>query len=252
MRVTLLASLTLFALAGCRTGYLADHLIAEPQIIAPQLARYGFTQEQTRCLSERLAQRLGHADMRAFELRARAFRRGVTTPGAVAPRDLIFVADGAPQRTIPGELRTALTGCQIDLNPVAIAAAQPGAPAATASVAVPPGPSLEPEGSRPTWLNLGSAPSGQSISIDATSLRQEGTARIAWFRMTDPETGQPTLNSYRLRIDCSNRMYAPLGWRRFDEAGAIVDTRDYTAEVAPPQEVEAGTVTEIAFLSLCT
>ncbi|MFN3725511.1 MAG: surface-adhesin E family protein [Allosphingosinicella sp.] len=248
-RVTLLASMAALSLAGCRTGYLADRFIDEEQIIAPQLVRYGFTAEQATCLGTQLAQRLGHADMRALELRARAFRRGETS--GLAPRDLMIVADGAREQPIPGELRNALAGCSIDFNPVAVAAAQPGGPAATATVAVPTTPAGSAE-MTPTWLNLGAAPSGQSIAIDATSVQRERNARIAWFRMTDPETGQQTLNSYRLRFDCSSRMYSPLAWRRYDEAGAIVDSRDYTAEVAPPTEVEGGTVTEIAFLSLCT
>lgn len=252
MRASLLVPLLLLGVAGCRTGYLADRLIDEHQIIAPQLARYGFSNTEAICVSQGLAQRLGHADMRALELRARAFRRGATAPEGLSRRDLLIVADAAPQRAIPGELRDALAGCGINFNPVAVVAAEEGAPAATASVAVPPATSLQPEGARPTWLNLGAAPSGQSISIDAASVQQEGTARIAWFRMTDPETSQPTLNAYRLRIDCSNRMYAPLAWRRYDETGAVVDSRDYTTEVAPPQAVEGGTVTEIAFLSLCT
>lgn len=233
-RVTLLAAVTFLGLAGCRTGYLADRFIDEEQIIAPQLARYGFTAEQATCLSTQLAERLGHADMRALELRARAFRRGATD--GIAPRDLMMVADGAREQAIPGALRNALAGCSIDLSPVAV-------PTATTPAAA---------DATPTWLNLGAAPSGQSIAVDATSVQRDGSARIAWFRMTDPETGQPTLNSYRLRLDCSNRMYAPLAWRRYDEAGAIVDSRDYTSEVAPPTAVEGGTVTEIAFLSLCT
>ena len=250
IRVTPLAAVILLSLAGCRTGYLADRFIDEEQIIAPQLARYGFTAEQSTCLSSQLAQRLGHADMRALELRARAFRRGATE--GIAPRDLLIVADGAPQQAIPGELRNALSGCSIDLNPVAVAAAQPDSPAATATVAVPTAAGPAAADSTPTWLNLGAAPSGQAIAVDATSVQRDGTARIAWFRMTDPETGQQTLNSYRLRLDCSNRMYSPLAWRRYDATGAIVDSRDYTTEVAPPTEVEGGTVTEIAFLSLCT
>ena len=248
-RVSLLVSLAALGLAGCRTGYIADRFIDEEQIVAPQLARYGFTAEQATCLSGQLAQRLGHADMRALEMRARAFRRGATDGSA--PRDLLMIADGAREQAIPGALRGALAGCSIDLNPVAVAAAAPGGPAATATVAVPTTPAGSTE-STPTWLNLGAAPSGQSIAIDATSVQRDGSARVAWFRMTDPETGQQTLNSYRLRFDCSNRMYSPLAWRRYDEAGAIVDSRDYTAEVAPPTEVEGGTVTEIAFLSLCT
>ena len=249
-RVTLLASMAALALAGCRTGYLADRLIDEEEIVAPQLMRYGFTEAQATCLSGQLAQRLGHADMRALEMRARVFRRGATD--GIAPRDLLMIADGAREQAIPGALRSALAGCSIDLNPVAIAAADPGAPAATATVAVPTTTTPPASDTAPTWLNLGAAPSGQAIAIDATSVQRDGAARIAWFRMTDPETGQQTLNSYRLRIDCPSRMYAPLAWRRYDEAGAVVDSRDYTSEVAPPQEVEGGTVTEIAFLSLCT
>lgn len=249
-RVTLFASMAALSLTGCRTGYLADRLIDEEEIVAPQLMRYGFTEAQATCLSGQLAQRLGHADMRALEMRARVFRRGATE--GIAPRDLLMIADGAREQAIPGALRNALASCSIELNPVAVAAAQPGGPAATATVAVPTTAGVAAADSAPTWLNLGAAPSGQAIAIDAISVQRDGTARIAWFRMTDPETGQQTLNSYRLRFDCSSRLYAPLAWRRYDASGAIVDSRDYTTEVAPPTEVEGGTVTEIAFLSLCT
>nr|WP_166039466.1 surface-adhesin E family protein [Sphingosinicella sp. YJ22] len=251
MRVTLFATIAALGLAGCASGYIADRFIDEEQIIAPQLARYGFSPDQTSCVSRDLARRLDHGAMRAFEMRASALRRGLSNPSGITPRDILIVADGARERAIPTALRNALASCSIDFNPVAVAAAQPGAPAATATVAVPTteAPAAD---SAPTWLNLGAAPSGQSIAVDATSVQRDGSARIAWFRMTDPETGQQTLNSYRLRLDCSNRMYAPLAWRRYDEAGAIVDSRDYTSDVAPPTEVEGGTVTEIAFLSLCT
>ena len=51
----------------------------------------------------------------------------------------------------------------------------------------------------PAWLNLGAAGSGQAITIDASSLEQEGSTRTAWFRMTDPAPAPPSLHSYRLQ-----------------------------------------------------
>jgi hypothetical protein len=102
------------------------------------------------------------------------------------------------------------------------------------------------------WLNLGAAPSGQSIAVDGASLEQEENTRTAWFRMIDPQPAGTSLHAYRLRIDCGSRVIRPLAHRLYNADGAIVEERDYTVPEQLPSAVEGGTVTEIAFLSLCT
>ena len=109
-----------------------------------------------------------------------------------------------------------------------------------------------PASRRPVWLNLGAAPSGQAISVDGASLEQEEDARIAWFRMIDPPPAGTSLHAYRLRIDCRSRIIRPLAHRLYDAAGAVAEERDYSDAEQLPSPVEGGTVTEIAYLSLCT
>ena len=103
-----------------------------------------------------------------------------------------------------------------------------------------------------TWLNLGSAESGQSIAIDAMSIQQEGPGRTAWFRLTDPEGDPQITSNYRLRIDCQAKTVQPLALRHTNAAGAQVSLREYRPEEAKPGPAEGGTVLEIAYLSLCT
>ena len=81
---------------------------------------------------------------------------------------------------------------------------------------------------------------------------QVGPARTAWFRMTDPETGSRTNNLYRLRIDCQAHTVQPLALRQLDEAGNQISMREYSPAEAVPGAAEAGTVLEIAYISLCT
>lgn len=154
-------------------------------------------------------------------------------------------ADAAEEREIP------LPGPGLQLPPGAFIA--PSAGLAGSGAAGAPGSVSTATGVvRATWLNLGAAGTGQAISIDASSIQQQGSTRTAWFRMTDPETGQLTPNHFRLRIDCEARTIAPLARRQVDPAGAVTDYREFTPETDPPQAVEAGTVLEIAFLSMCT
>jgi hypothetical protein len=133
-------------------------------------------------------------------------------------------------------------GVPVDMTPIGAAPATGAAGTAGAATT----------GVRTTWLNLGAAESGQSIAIDAMSIEQVAAARTAWFRMTDPERGGPTNNHYRLRIDCAARTVQPLALRQVDETGAQVSLREYTPAEATAGAAEAGTVLEIAFLSLCT
>jgi hypothetical protein len=167
-------------------------------------------------------------------------------------------------KEIGQELDAVANACRVPLSPVRLAstgsspgstsgdtgAGGGGAPLRSGGVPV----DMMPQGTRiaATWLNLGAAESGQSISIDAMSISQEGASRVAWFRMTDPENGTATNNHYRLRVNCDAKTIQPLALRQMDGAGAQTSLREYTPEEAKAGPAESGTVLEIAYLSLCT
>jgi hypothetical protein len=267
MRYLLPALLLPVALGACRTGYASDWFRDRPSIINPQLIRYGFDVEQSRCISQQLGTRLSRIDLRSFQERAAAVRPAATV--VLSPVNLRAVAG----TSVAPKLDEAILACNATAVTVAAGPAVPAGagepagttgaePATTTSGGVPvdttpitPGTSGTTgttAGLRTTWLNLGAADSGQSIAIDAMSIEQVGTARTAWFRMTDPETNASTNNLYRLRIDCEARTVQPLALRQVDATGAQVSLREYTPAEATPGPAESGTVREIAFLSLCT
>jgi hypothetical protein len=233
--------------AGC-AGQLRDYVGPRSSIVRPQLIRYGFSLFEIACVGERLGETLTPRELRLFSRAARAVQRPFNDPDRFTVRDLIWVARAMPEGRVGVEFSRALDACHMSV-PAETAAPPvptPAAPAQSAESAAPPAPRP------PAWLNLGAAGSGQAITIDASSLEQEGSTRTAWFRMTDPPPAPPSLHSYRLRIDCARRTIQPLGHRRYDEAGAIAESRDIGPAEEAPLPIESGTVTEIAYLSLCT
>src|SRR3546814_17486298 len=66
-----------------------------------------------------------------------------------------------------------------------------------------PAPVPEPEPRPAVWLNLGSALSGQSIAIDASTLEEDEGLRQAWFRMTDPGGEGPSEDIFLLKVNCA-------------------------------------------------
>jgi len=229
-------------LAGC-AGQLRDYIGPRSSIVRPQLIRYGFSLPEIACVGERLGEVLTPRQLRLFTRAASAVQRPFHDPDRFTARDLALVARSMADGRIGVEFSRALDACHARIpDAVAVAAPAPQAPVAAA----------EPAPRPPAWLNLGAAGSGQAITIDASSLEQEGSTRTAWFRMTDPAPAAPSLHTYRLRIDCDRRTIQPLGHRRYDAAGAIVESRDIGPEQEPPLRIESGTVTEIAYLSLCS
>lgn len=245
-------------LGACATGYATDWFRDSANIINPQLLRYGLDVEQTRCVAQKLGRRLTRGELGQLQLRAAAVRPAGAA--ALNLNNLRAVASGMTNRGVRLELDSSVAACNVPATTTLAAATtttgagaagpQPGnAPLTSGGVPV----DLTPRAAAAlTWLNLGSAESGQSIAIDAMSIQQEGASRTAWFRMSDPETGAPTGNNYRLRIDCSAKTVQPLALRQLDGAGAQVSIREYTPEEAKAGPAESGTVLEIAFLSLCT
>jgi hypothetical protein len=235
MRLLPPALLPALLLAGC-AGQVRDFIGPRATIVSPQLLRYGLDLEQSRCVAQRLATMLTPRQLRQFARAAGALRQGYYDPSRMTLRDLVWVARTIDDREIHFHLQRANQACGVGI-PTAAAPPPPTAPAA------------EPAPRPPTWLNLGAAGSGQSIAIDAATLEQEGAVRTAWFRLTDPGAAAVASNTYLLRIDCAHRTINPRALRRHDAAGAVTGQVDYPENPLP---VEAGTVMEIAWLSLCT
>lgn len=242
-------------LAGCATGYATDWFRDEPGIIRPQLLRYGLDVEQSQCVSAALGGSLSKQQVRQLQEAAAAVRPANEVQLNVG--NLRAIA-GSAGSSVPAALDAAIGACNVQLAVAAATSTSAAATPATGTAPVTMSGNI-PVDTRPvtpaagaTWLNLGSAESGQAIGIDARSIEQEGTTRIAWFRMTDPESGATTNNMYRLKIDCQARTIQPLALRQTDAAGAEISFRTYTAAEAVAGPAEAGTVLEIAFLSMCT
>lgn len=291
MRRWLPALLLPLVLGGCQTGYLMDRFGDREDVLGPQLARFGLSPQEAQCVSQRLSRRLSLGRLRALEIRARAVRQGLSDPARLTMNDLIIAANGLNDPEVRGELDHAASTCGVRPATLSVAAAvrapatapPAGEPAANdgsaglsvgrilsgpeaeaifAGRAAAPGGSA-PGGSggapaaaggamlNPLWLNLGSAGSGQSIAIDGASVEREPDARTAWFRMIDPDA-TPGLTWYRLRVHCTHRTIQPVARRRVDAEGREQEHEVYPQGYERPAAIEAGTVTEIAWLSLCT
>jgi hypothetical protein len=237
--------LPLALLAGC-AGQLRDYIGPRASIVRPQLIRYGFSLPEISCVGDRLGESLRPRQLRFLYRVTSQAQQPYFDPNRFTPRDFARVAAALQDTSVNTEIGRAYEACQVRTEPqIAAAPAIPTPPPAT-------GGPLSGAARPSVWLNLGAAPSGQAIAVDGASLEQEEGARIAWFRMIDPAPGGPSLHAYRLRIDCRTRVIRPLGHRRYDTSGAVVEERDYTPGEEHPSPVEGGTVTEIAYLSLCT
>lgn len=245
MRKSGLALLALSLLAGC-AGYAADYWKPKNNLIAPQLPRYGVTAAQSTCVGERLTKNLSVWQLRQL---ADIARRLVPKSGnPLTPRDLASVAGLVQDPKVGPEVRATLDSC--------------GATAATAAATVP-GPAVPQYGSAQglvpgaappqplRWVDLGAAETGQRIAIDITSVVMTADKREGWFRLSNPGESAPSLDGYRLRVDCPGRTITPTAARKYDSDGRIAQHEDYTAAWQQPLAIEAGTVMEIAWKRLC-
>ena len=231
-------------LAGC-AGQLRDYVGPRASIVRPQLIRYGFSLPEISCVAERLGETLRPRQLRFLVRATSHVERPYYDADRFTPRDFLWAAGGLGDPRVQTEISRAYTACNIQTSARVAAAPVPASPSATGGP-VPATPRQS------VWLNLGAAPSGQSIAVDGATLEQDEDARIAWFRMIDPPPAGTSLHAYRLRIDCRSRIIRPLAHRLYDATGAVVEERDYDDAEELPSPVEGGTVTEIAFLSLCT
>ncbi len=243
MRKIGLALLPLCLLSAC-AGYAADYWKPKNSLIAPQLPRYGITAAQSSCVGERLTKNLSVWQLRQL---ADIARRLVPKAGnPLGPRDLAYVAGLVQDPKVGPEVRATLDAC----GAAATTAARPAA--ATPQ----PGPNqgLVPGATPPQalrWIDLGAAETGQRIAIDITSVVMTKDKREGWFRLSNPGETAPSLDAYRLRVDCAGRTITPTAARKYDAEGKIAQHEDYTAAWQQPLAIEAGTVMEIAWKRLC-
>jgi hypothetical protein len=245
MRRLLPALLPIAALAGC-AGYASDYWRPKLGIIQPQLARYGYSAPQAQCMGQRLGTTLSVWQLRQLERVARLMPAQRFGRAALAPVDLVEVAGVVGDRRVRPAVAAAIEGCGVTAPEIVQAAS-------AAAEAAAPAPSAPGAAAAPLWLNLGAAPTGQAISINAASLREEGTTREAWFRLINPGQSGPSAGSYLLRVDCSARTINAMATRRHGPDGGVLQETDFRprgGEGAAP--VAGGTVMEIAYLALCT
>lgn len=233
------ALLPLLLLAGC-AGYAADYWKPKGSLIAPQLPRYGISAEDSRCVGERLTEKLTVWQLRQL---ADLARRLVPSAGnALAPRDLAYVAGLVQDPKVGPEVAATLAACKVGRT---AAAAPPPEPAATPGL--PPGTAPQPL----RWIDLGAAETGQRIAVDIASVSGTPEKREGWFRLSNPGATAPSEDAYRLRVDCAAKTITPTAARKYDSEGKVAQQEDYTAAWQQPLAIEAGTVMEIAWKRLC-
>jgi hypothetical protein len=232
------ALLTLALLGGC-AGNVADYIGPRSSIVTPQLIRYGLTLDQARCVGERLGASLSPLQLRRLVRLASAVKPGHYGPGPLTMSQFFQVAGAMDVPKVQPELASASQACSISPLGVQIPAQPVVQTTEVESLATRP----------PAWLNLGAAPTGQQIAVDASSIEQDSSRRSAWFRLTDPGATAPSDRAYLLRIDCAARTIDERARRSRDATGATVEKQ---APSENPLPVEGGTVMEIAWLALCT
>ena len=246
MRLALFALASTALLGGC-AGNVADYIGSRSSIVRPQLIRYGFELQQSSCVGERLGKELTPLQLRRLVRSAAALKRGYADGGRLTPRDFEHIATSMPNPVVGQQLKAANAACGVLTQVPTLAVTETGT-ASTVPTPATPGATPPPSGPRQSaWLNLGSAGTGQSIAVDASTIEQDSSTRTAWFRLTNPGAATPTGNSYHLRVDCSAKTIKSMAQR--NGAG---EYREY----GPPENnalpVEGGTVMEIAWLALCT
>jgi hypothetical protein len=198
-------------------------------------------------MGQRLSGTLSVWQLRQLERVARLMPAQRFGRAALAPVDLVEVAGVVQDGRVRPAVAAAIEGCGVTA-PEIVQAASAAAEAAAAA----PAPAEAGGAPAALWLNLGAAPTGQAISINAASLREEGTTREAWFRLINPGQSGPSAGSYLLRVDCSSRTINAMATRRHGPDGAILQETDFRPNGEGAAPVAGGTVMEIAYLALCT
>jgi len=251
-----LLSVCLLSLGGC-AGYAADYWRPKGHLIAPQLGRYGMNGREADCVEQRLAKTLGVKQLRQLSDLAGRLQNGGSNPARFGPWDFVYVAGLVKDRDVGGETRHALEGCGVSLTAAAAPPPPPPPPASpvpgpAASPVAPPPAAPPAAGDRPPlWVNLGVAPTGQGIAVDAASMVTGPVYREAWFRLLNGDRANVGDLGYRLRIDCAAHTITALAGRKYAPNGTLIEQKEY-ARPEGPMPLEKGTVLEIAFRGVCT
>jgi hypothetical protein len=234
--VRFLALLALSLTAGC-AGYAIDYTKKRSEIIGPQLARYGFNPQQQACVAQRLEANLTVWQTRQLEIVAGSVPNGFYQFNRLTPADLAWAARNTESKAVAPAFEAAAAACGVSTAPPTLASA-PAAPTPPVQVAPPP----------VTWVNLGVASTGQAIAMDRQSA-QRTDPRQAWFRVTNPGQVEASPVAYLLRMDCRARTINPMARRL--EGVQVAEERNYGPNGEGALPVEAGTVMELAWRSLC-
>jgi hypothetical protein len=246
----------LLLLGGC-AGYAADYWKPKQTLITPQLARYGLSGAQSQCVERRLTRALGVWQLRQLGDLAAQLRTGGANPGQLGPADFLYVAGLVHDPKIGAETKRAFGACRVAVEPTVPEAPPPPpspAPPASSPGLVPGAPAAAagtPPARAALWVNLGTASTGQGISVDASSLANGPNWRQAWFRLTNPGPSGGGDIAYLLRIDCAAKSITALGGRKYNPAGEMTEQKDYPKPEGP-LAIESGTVMELAFHGVCT
>jgi len=253
-----LSLLCLLSLGGC-AGYAADYWRPKGHLIAPQLPRYGMSGTQADCVEGRLVKALSVKQLRLLTDLAGRVQTGGNNPASLTPYAFTYVAGLVRDPEVGVATRKALESCNVSIY---AAAPKPAAPAPVAQTpppaAAPPSPT--PGGPTPPaaqserpplWVNLGTAPTGQGISIDASAIVNTATYREAWFRLLNGDRSSVGDLGYRLRIDCATGTIMALAGRKYAPNGTLIEQKEYPKPEGP-MPIEKGTVLELAFRGVCT
>lgn len=241
MRRSLFALVACGLLSGC-AGNAADYWVPKPALIDPVLTRYGFDAAQTQCVGQRLTEKLTVLQLRQLIRTAEAAADRGNYPTPLRPQHLLFLSSHVEDAAVAGAVAAAADGCGVlSVEPPSVAATAPEAEPDAAPAARP-----------AIWLNLGAAPTGQSIAVDASSIREEPGFRQAWIRLTNPGQTQPEDRSFLLRVDCGMKTLNAMATRKYGLGGTIVEEENYGPTGQGVTQIEGGTVMEIAYLALCT
>jgi hypothetical protein len=263
MRICLFALPPLALLSGC-AGYAIDYTKPKTSIIGPELARYGLDERQAQCAGDRLATTLSVWQLRQLQLSAASLTTGYSDPNRLMVSDFLWAAKNVKDPKVGIEASAAAEACGLGAG-AAVAPAPSSGPvpqrqtvetepalSPPAPFAAPPSAAPAARTAAPTWVNLGAAPTGQSISVDASTLNEEGSYRSGWFRLTNPGATARSASSYRLQVDCTAKTINSMAVRKYGANGAVTEERDFGPSGEGAAAVEAGTVMQIAYFALCT
>ena len=238
-------------LGGC-AGYAADYWKPKESLFTPQLGRYGIAGAEAQCVSGKLKGTLTVWQLRQLADLASRLTPGGQNPSDLRPSDFLYIAGLVKDPNVGLGTRAAFMACGVGAGAAHAATASPTPARPSVSAGLQPGaPAPAPSGAPPLWVNLGTAASGQAISVDASSLQNDPSSRQGWFRLANPGESGPGALSYRLRIDCPGHAITATAGRKYGAEGQVIEQKEY-AEPQGPLPIETGTVMEVAYRALCS